>query len=245
MFKSFFLYIRDSLFPSYCLSCKRLGQYICIDCAKKLYFIENDICIYCRKSSYLGLTHASCRRPFCLDGVKSFFWYKGLMRNLLINTKYKGVSDIVNSLSTIIIQRFQNDIIELNRIFGKTLCLPIPLSKKRLNKRGFNQSSLFARNLCRYLNADIDERSLIRIKDTKSQSLCLSFKERESVIRGVFSLKNFSSQDKLFKKIILFDDVLTSGATLKEACRVCKKNGAEFVYSITIARSWVKRNGKK
>lgn len=111
--------------------------------------------------------------------------------------------------------------------------VPVPLHKKRLRKRGFNQSLLLARELNRKLSIELDYLSLRRVRDTEQQTR-LAHAEREKNVAGAFEVSDKNRfRDR---RVLLVDDVFTTGATILECSRVLKRAGAE-VYAITLARA--------
>lgn len=111
--------------------------------------------------------------------------------------------------------------------------LPLPLSRERLLKRGFNQALLLARQLA---PAKTDSRLLLRIKDTPPQS-ALRRTQRLNSIQGAFAVDPLRQQKVQGARLVLIDDVMTSGATLFEAARVLRGAGAAHITGIVIART--------
>lgn len=123
-----------------------------------------------------------------------------------------------------------------NDIFkaGVDLMIPVPLSYRRLFKRGYNQSVLLARELSKLTGVEIDVTSLVKVKNTKAQSTLLG-KSRLKNIKNAFEVKK---PDKIKnKRIVLIDDVMTTGATLSECAKVLLKAGAKSVDTLTVART--------
>ena len=114
------------------------------------------------------------------------------------------------------------------------LIIPVPLHPKRLRWRGFNQSVLLARQVCRLYNVPMDALLLYRNRETPPQTQ-LSEDERRRNMRGAFSLNPHKSVKN--QRILLVDDVYTSGATVNECSRMLKKGGAAAVYVVTLARA--------
>ncbi len=116
------------------------------------------------------------------------------------------------------------------------LIIPIPLSKKRLLERGFNQASVLAKILSDETKIKLDESSLIRTIHTPIHRAGMDDKARELTVKNAFEVKraNFIKD----KKILLTDDVFTSGATASACAKVLKKSGAEKVYVLTLARAF-------
>jgi ComF family protein len=112
--------------------------------------------------------------------------------------------------------------------------MPVPLGKRRLKWRGFKQAEELAKELSSFLKIPLVSDCLIKIKETLPQ-VELSEKEREENIKGVFKIKN--DEKILGKKILLVDDVYTTGSTMKECARILKRAGAKEIIGIVIARA--------
>ena len=116
------------------------------------------------------------------------------------------------------------------------LIIPIPLSKKRLKERGFNQSEILAQEMSyrdREENFILETSVLYRIRDTGSQALIKDRETRMNNVKGCFAVNN--KNKILGKNIILIDDITTTGATLEEARKVLWDNGAQRVIAFTVA----------
>ena len=131
---------------------------------------------------------------------------------------YDVISEFVEHLASF---KFQNAIL-----------VPIPLHKQRQNWRGFNQSSLLAKEISKKFNLTCVESALIRIENTTPQAH-LGKEERLQNIRGKFAVKEPFSL--INKQIVLIDDVWTTGSTMKECAKVLKKAGAKEVWGWTLA----------
>jgi ComF family protein len=114
------------------------------------------------------------------------------------------------------------------------MIIPVPLHPKRLRWRGFNQSILLARQVSRAYNIPLDPFVVYRSKETPPQTQ-LTEAERRKNMRGVFSLNPQKSIDG--KRVLLVDDVYTSGATVNECSRCLRQGGAKEVYVLTLARA--------
>lgn len=115
------------------------------------------------------------------------------------------------------------------------IIMPVPLYKKRLQARGFNQSLLLARVISKRLSVRLDYLSLRRTRHT-AQQIGLKPDEREKNVAGAFEVS--TGTDLRGKRVLLVDDVFTTGATIKECSKVLKKAGAG-VYAVTLARAGV------
>lgn len=196
------------------------------------------ICLVCNKPSFDGLTHPVCRTKYSIDGAFAAISYKGIVKKLIYNFKYKPfLSDLNKSLAEL----FYESIIQ-QEIFQKILnsspaseliLVPIPLHANRLRQRGYNHAKLLSTGLSRKLGLKLVE-ALQRTKETKSQ-FGLKLKERKENLRNAFSiLPNIPMTQ--YPNILLVDDILTTGSTLLEAARILKRGGAKKVWGLTLAR---------
>jgi len=113
------------------------------------------------------------------------------------------------------------------------LLIPVPLAKRRIRWRGFNQAEEIAKNLAEYLEIPLINDVLIKTKETLPQ-IDLAEEARKENIKGAFLIKN---EEKIKgKKILLIDDVYTTGSTLEESSRILKKAGAREVWGAVVAR---------
>ena len=113
------------------------------------------------------------------------------------------------------------------------IIIPVPVSKKRFKQRGYNQSALIAKNLAKTLNIDYKENVLVKIKDNKPQSE-MGQDKRKSNVKGVYTIKNKEIINQ--KKILLIDDIFTTGNTVNECAKVLIENSANNVGIFTIAK---------
>lgn len=227
------MFLIDLLFPKICLGCGFLGDHICFGCQKKIVLINQDICFYCYKGSILGLTHLFCERKNQLDGCLSFFYYNQVLKKILKNIKYRLVKEAFNTLLSFIGQNQTTKKIKLLLKNKKFYLQPIPLTVGKNKERGFNQAEVFANHLSSLFGLVITD-FLIRKKEKPPQAQIKKRKNRALNVAGVFDAKN--KKEIKGKNLILVDDVVTTGATLKEAARVLKKQGASRVFAITIAK---------
>ncbi len=177
----------------------------------------SQICISCIESP----------PPFAMH--KSFASYEGILRDLILLIKFKKMKVFAKILTRIAYEHLKDN----NPIYDCDLIIPVPISKKRKAERGFNQSEEIARELSRLLRKRVLKNVLIKKFDTIPQSL-LSLKERRKNILGSFGVKN----EELIKgkRILLVDDIYTSGSTVSECCKVLYRSGAGEVKVFTIAR---------
>lgn len=208
----------DFLFPEKCVKCFKKDKIICDDC---VYTLLNS-------------------RENIHENIFSVFSYKDpYVKKILINLKYFNRKSFGEKLGEILYERFLEEISEIN-IFDerKIILIPIPMTKKRLRIRGYNQSFLIAKSL--YETSlqkenifELENNILIKIKETERQAKIKNRKIRLENLRGSFSCIN--TEKIKGRAVIIVDDISTTGATIKEAMRVLKKSGAKRVFGFVVA----------
>lgn len=146
--------------------------------------------------------------------------------------KYNGKRGIIRGFARIIktsIDRFSLESLGLRAV------IPVPLHPKRLRERGYNQAEDIARVVGRYLNLPVWNNYLIRVRHTRPQTR-LGERERRENIKNAFSVREKAKNWGKGKRVLLVDDVYTTGLTLNEASGEMRRYGAE-VFSFTLARS--------
>lgn len=218
----------DLIFPRKCFGCGKEGKYICTLCFSKLK-TPGLICPICKISANHGITHFVCKKQSGLSGLVSLWKYDGAIRKAILALKYKFAFDIARELAEISAQKLK----EFPYLPKKAILVPVPLHTKRENWRGFNQSEEIGKLIAKDKKWQFIPDLLIRKKLTIPQTE-LRGEERTKNIKEVFSLN--PNQQSPNASVILFDDVWTTGSTLKEACRVLKRSGTKTVWGLTIAR---------
>ena len=157
------------------------------------------------------------------------FQYSGEIRNMILNYKFREKSYIYNTF----VELIKNNEKICAQIKKYDIIMPVPISKKRLNTRGYNQSALIARKIAKTLNMYYEENILVKIKDNKPQSE-MGQEKRKSNVKDVYTIKN---KEKIYqKKILLIDDIFTTGNTVNECAKVLIENFASSVGIFTIAK---------
>ncbi|MGB2762348.1 MAG: ComF family protein [Minisyncoccales bacterium] len=223
------------LFPKFCLNCGKEGDYLCPDCLSLIDVLEEQFCPVCNKRVFNGKTCFICSRTTKLNGVFSAVSYEDKMiKKLIRQFKYKPfIKDLSKTLASLIITHFylSNNIEFL--FLGKPVLIPVPLDRKKMKMRGFNQSEEITKELSQSLKIPLVKHALIKIKETQSQTE-LSREQRKENIKGAFACENIEEIKN--KKILLIDDVFTTGATMNECAKVLKSAGDSEVWAITVAR---------
>jgi ComF family protein len=155
--------------------------------------------------------------------------YEGLMMEAISRFKYGGVTQLAKPLGTFLAE-YQDPELSFS---GIDLLIPVPLHPRRLRERGFNQSLLLARFFKKKHSIPLDFTSLQRFRLTQPQTQ-LSASERRKNVRGAFRVTNAEAVEE--KRILLIDDVFTTGATVRECAKVLVEAGAKQVDVLTLAR---------
>lgn len=234
-FKNFFLLVKDLLFPIICLGCHQEGEWLCLSCLNSIPINLKLRCPVCGQSSFYGRTCQKCIKKSYLTGLWAVSLYDDdLLKKVIRHYKYLGIKDLTESLSWLMIDyvnQLKNDV---PRFFKEIdLVTPVPLHQRRILHRGFNQAHLLAQNISNYFGWPILCNCLVRVKFTTSQ-IRLKKKLRKSNVSGAFKVVD----KKLIKdkRIVVIDDVVTTGSTLQECARVLKKAGAKEVWGLVLAQ---------
>ena len=216
--------ILEIVFPSKCSSCGENGIELCLKCLKDCPQAERE--------------SASWIFPL-------FDYRHPPIKKAIVLMKYKNKKNIANLFGDILYDRMLEELSELSTMenFKEAILIPIPLSKRRLRERGYNQAELICNKLIKIdeeRNPKEEERNfklknniLIKIKDEEHQARINSRRERLKNIINSFAVKNPETIKN--KNIILIDDVTTTGATLEEAKKTLKKAGVRKIIAFTIA----------
>jgi len=227
--KKWIQWFLDQLFPAKCAVCGgAVPEGICPDCLDKLPYVPEESCPHCGR----GLDKCFCQnmRGECFYRLAAPCYYGEGMRRGICDLKFKGVKVharwIGGLMARTVQERFLNQ--------GETIdfIVPVPLSEKRLRERGFNQSFLLAEQMAGKLDIPLDSVSLVKYKDTAIQH-DLNYEQRLGNLHDAFQAVN----KDVFrgKKILLVDDVATTGTTLSECGRALYLAGAEKVLCCTAA----------
>ena len=224
------------IFPLRCLGCddvlgKEWGYLFCDKCYADCDFFRNtkrcricsapvefedNLCAYCRTHERYFIRNISCAR------------YHGAIKNAIKRYKFDKRPDLYRGLGEIL-----TDEISDYNLTGIDIIIAVPLHKRRLKVRGFNQSELLAKYVSKELNISYVKGALAKVKDSPPQSTMKTPSERRKNVAGAFAVVD--KEVICGKNILLIDDVFTTGATLSEISRILIKSGAKTVYTATIA----------
>jgi ComF family protein len=217
-FKSIHNLILDTLLPIHCFGCGKEGVWMCKTCFKKIPSRKDQICPICeRMITPDGRTCINCKPKTSLDGMLCATSYKiSLIAEAVHRFKYDFVDGLHIPLAKLLIKELNNSNLPIADIL-----IPIPLHKRRLRWRGFNQSELLARRISQRLlpNMEISVigNAILRRKYTKPQKEIQNKKERMENIKDAF----YVPEPTLIKDktVFLVDDIATTGSTIKECAK--------------------------
>lgn len=196
----------DLIFPKFCIECKSPSKYICTNCVNKVLDGSFD------------------------EENFSIFKYKGVIKKAIVLLKYKFATDVACELIENMSSR-----LKVMKHHNVSL-VPVPLHKFRQNWRGFNQSIILGNMITEKMNWNFLPDLILKQKNTSMQAN-LRRVERKTNLKDAFLINPNIDLSKIKNmKILIFDDVYTTGSTILEIKKVLKQAGFKNVYSLTIAR---------
>ncbi len=218
----------DWLYPPACGGCQKFGERWCADCQKRVTPVGPLICPKCGNFNNDGRLCPNCSAsPPLYEALRSWGIFIGPLREAIHKLKYQHDIGLAEALADHLIDLYASTGWEVD------LTVPVPLSHSRLQERGYNQSALLARPLAQITGIRYQPKAVSRIRNTASQ-VGLKARERIDNVRDAFLP---DSAIVNHKRILLVDDVATTGATLAECARVVVEAGASSVFGLTLARS--------
>ena len=217
--KNFYDRILDLVYPPVCGICGKFNQdFLCKKCQKML---EAEAKFEIDKVD---------NQEYFFENHLYIFKYEGIIRKLILNYKFNEKSFLYKTFVIFLLK---------NEKFFKILksydtIIPVPVSSKRMNERGYNQSELIANDIVKQIaECECITDCLIKNKNIIEQSK-LNKEQRQKNIQGVYILKN---KEKLInKKILLIDDIYTTGSTANECCKILQEAKPKKIDVFTIAK---------
>ena len=205
----------DIIYPLNCGICGHGNKDLCTKCEKKL-----------NKQAVFGVDEYENK---FFSRHYYIFKYEGLIRNIIINYKFNEKPYLYRMFSAFI-NKYEKNYLH----FGfYDIIIPVPISKIKMKSRGYNQSLLLAKSIAKENNIQLENRTIIKTKNNRTQS-SLNKEERAKNVQGVYRVIN---KEKIKnKKILLLDDIYTTGFTLDECSKELLKVGAKQIDVFTIAK---------
>jgi len=224
---NFSLSVLDWIFPPSCLGCGKEGVFICSKCFSDVNIVPANVCNTCGNfTSKKGYCPQCARYPISYSGFRAFAYYDGVIRKAIQQLKYHNDLGIGRYLSEFILKTYQRT------TWDAEIIVPIPIGETKREQRGYNQAERLAKPLAEKLGLEYRPEVLIRIHERYSQ-VGLNVDERRANVRDAFMAR---SKYVKGKKVLLVDDVFTSGATMEAASREIIQAGANKVWCITLAK---------
>jgi ComF family protein len=221
----------DWLFPIHCVGCHAPGVAICPTCAAGIRYPTRALCASCGQPAVLARPGEICRRCLAklsaLDGDYAAAFAVGVLRQAIHQFKYGGQTHLAGPLAEILLTWWREF------AFPVDLVIPVPLHPLRERERGYNQALLLSRRFCAGTGLPHSEHSLQRHRPTRPQ-VGLNASQRRENVAGAFTCVEPALVAG--RRILLMDDVTTTGATLCAAAEALRQAGAGAVFSFTIAR---------
>lgn len=191
----------------------RLSPPLCPTCSKPL--VREDYCPYCRR----------CKLE--IDGIRSPFAFQGVVRKAVHQLKYGHFEALAAPLG-----RMLAEYLEASPLAADVL-VPVPLHSRRLRSRGYNQSALLATEVGKLDGLLVLEGSLVRVRHTKAQVKTADAEERQRNLADAFECRD---KGLAGKRVVVVDDVCTTGATMNSCAIALRRAGASLVWGLALAR---------
>lgn len=214
MLKEFINKLLYVVFPNKCIFCSSVineNYFVCEDCLKQINI---------EPSFKAGNKYVST----CVYS----FYYVGNIKNAIWRFKFRNKTSYTKALASFMLEGYKKYLSKESFDY----IIPIPITQKRKKERGYNQAELLAQELSVLTGVPCKTDILIKAKDCKDQHN-LKSSEREANVKGVFSVQNPSELKGM--KILLVDDIVTTGHTLSEAAKTLKKAKTSKVSAIVVA----------
>lgn len=204
--------------PKICPGCSGkitlIKQPACLKCGKKL---EDDAQEYC----------SDCmRKNHVFDRGVAVFSYTDAMKKSMYAFKYNNRREYAGFYAECALKSYERYF----RLWKPEVIVPVPLHKVRYRRRGYNQAEIFANELSRLSGIPVDNRLLMRVKNTRPQKE-LDDKERVHNLNNAFQIMGDSVK---YRRVLLTDDIYTTGTTIDECAGVLKAGGVSNVYFLTV-----------
>jgi len=241
-------WILDLLFPRQCLGCNVWlsgddNSYICKVCLGSIKMKSDFTCAFCDSPVAAGMTCPFCKPNHHLDRLLVATSYKNPLVEKIIKTmKYQFVSSLAEEIATFMIKYFKRRFLAgPNFLDESPVVVPVPLHRRRLNWRGFNQAEIIGQKIAEFFSWPFVADALKRIRNVRPQ---VEMPDRQSRVENARNIFEFNSSKypnpaslARGRTFLLIDDVATTASTLDDCARVLKSVGASEVIGFVFARS--------
>lgn len=228
-------YLLESLFPSRCPGCDEIlypeekEQGFCKLCSKKIKRVDDNCCVICgkpiKKSQEEYCRDCKKKRHFFVQN-KALYLYQTPMREAMYRLKYGNRRCYADVFAREAAEKY-GDWISKNKVEA---IVPIPMFKRKERARGYNQAAVLAHELQRQTGIPVRNDYVLRVRNSIPQKN-LNNLERKNNVKNAFKIKQKGVK---LKKILLIDDIYTTGSTMDEVSRVLLASGVEKIYGLSI-----------
>ena len=222
----------DLFFPKRCAVCDGIlpwGQKeICEECKKKIYYSAGSVCFKCGKpvKEEEEYCYDCKRKEHYFNQGAALFPYE-YIRLSLYRFKYSGRMEYAGFYGRQMAYYFE----EKRKQWNPQALVPVPLHRKKLRKRGYNQAELIARELSKYWGIPVITNLVVRCKNTRPMKEIVGT-DRQNNLKKAFKL---GTNDVKLNTIIIIDDIYTTGSTIDAIAKVCRKAGIANIYFLTVS----------
>ena len=224
--------VHDLIFPPACLGCESMGAWLCPRCAQRVEPVGNRICRRCGRAQTAAsdiCRHCVDTDLFPLTQVRAAAYHQSPLREAIHAFKYDSRTELSAPLARYLIAAY-GDPCWRPPLAQIDLVVPVPLHADRRRERGYNQAELLAADFCRGVGLPMDPSAMQRDRHTPHQ-VGLNAEERRDNVADAFA----AAWPVANKRILLIDDVYTTGATLNACAGAALLAGAAAVYALTLA----------
>lgn len=232
--------VLNFLFSKNCIICGKINKnYICNSCEKrfdkykKFNIIDNEKLI----KDKIGIQNVNLKQKYYLISGQKIYWesmlycfdYKSIVRKYMLQYKFFDKSYLANFFAYEILKN--KKLYEILKSYD--IIIPVPMDRIKKSSRGYNQTELIANIISKKSKIITDNKILEKVKNTKTQST-LKKEERKNNVENSYVVKNIEKIKN--KKVILFDDIFTTGATVNEISKKLKQAGVSKILVLVIAK---------
>lgn len=243
IFKRSFKLLLNIVFPNHCAICGNIiddfsPNDICINCVQRnMPYIHRDVYLRCEKcGKVLDFDNRICickNEKLYFDGVRSMLYYQSISVNLIHSMKFSHRYSLCEDFGFMMAHYYKN------YILCHDVIIAVPLGKKRMHERGYNQSEITAKTISKVTNIIIIKDLVYRKKETEPLSIVGDHSKRKSVVKDAFRVRNSFKYKVKDKRVLIIDDVFTTGATVNEMAKEIRDNcEVSSIGVLTIARTY-------
>ena len=216
----------DLLFPLSCAVCGREGRYLCPGCEARLPRLLEPYCRRCADPNEEGVCDWCRSRPPAFDGVRAPYLMEDAVREMVHHFKYRNLRAAAPELGCLLASYLEAEPTRAE------VLVPVPLHPRRERERGYNQAELLAHELSRLTGLPMESHAVRRTRNTPPQVSMRGHDDRGRAVRGAFECVG----DVAGRRVLLIDDVVTSGSTMSACASALKDAGARSVWGLSLAR---------